>query len=213
MLEFVFRRNFFHLSNKVNINGIKKLEIPQIRIISKNVVSGPTLQDRSVDEMLKLREMGISKIIDFRADASEKYAEFCKKNGFKYFKFPLNDTGNELFYIQETGFLSPKFIKSLKKFFKAINQGGVYMGCQFGIDRTNKALVMNYLLNNKKQTPPIILTWPYETKKAVINRNVRSVSRLFHHMTSSQKKQLGLPEKFREILKEKVGRLIAVNHN
>ena len=48
-------------------------------------------------------------------------------------------------------------------------------------------------------------------EKAVVNRNVRIVEKIFHHLTPEQKTLLGLPFVFRDILSRKMARFILEN--
>ena len=204
-----------------NIN-LKRMDIPNIRIMKNGIITGPTFQDRPVEELRVLRSMGIRRIIDLRADAPDVYAKTCKKCGFKYYRFPFDFVDNvkdKDFYVSQKGKnkvqASEKLMKLLRKFFKIMRQGDVYAGCQYGIDRTNKALTVNYFLNAKMVNGevPMLLHWPEETQKAVVNRNVKIVRKIFNHLSDRQKKKLQLPETFSDILKEKMTLFMNANKN
>ena len=200
----------------VSMSEIKKLNITNLRLLGRDCLCGPTLQGRPVKDFLMLRNMGIRSIVDFREDAPKKYASYCRSKGFSYFKFPLDsieNVNNTQFY-SKTGRQSystkPLLIIMLRKFFDTMRKGHAYIGCQYGIDRTNKGLTLNYFLSSDK-TAPRLLHWEDETQKAVVNRNVRIVEKIFHHMTPAQKETLGLPSSFRDILSRKMGNFIIEN--
>ena len=108
--------------------------------------------------------------------------------------------------------ISPKLIEKLEEFFKITNEGNVYMGCQFGIDRTNIALFMNYLMNPKVDNAPTILTWPYEKKKTVANKNIKVVKKIIKRMTPEQRMQLGIPEDYYSMLQTRIYDLLKKNN-
>ena len=198
------------------LSNSAKLDIPNLRNLERGSMCGPTLQGRPLKDFQLLKKMGIENIVDFREDAPQQYAEFCQKNGFYYFKFPLDsieNIKNNQFY-QQTGFqkysAKPLLISMLKKFFDTMKKGHTYIGCQYGIDRTNKGLALNYFMNHNIK-PPRLLHWEDETQKTVVNRNVRIVEKVFHHMTSDQKETLGLPQVFRDILSRKMPGFIIEN--
>ena len=99
----------------------------------------------------------------------------------------------------------------LKRFFDIMKRGYAYIGCQYGIDRTNKGLALNYFLGSDMKAPRM-LHWEDETQKMVVNRNVRIVEKIFHHLTPEQKEMLELPSKFRDILLKKMPDFIIANH-
>ena len=227
MLEFSYNislKSFRNLSNlfasiankPVNISEIKRLEIPNLRFLEKCCMSGPTLQDRPIRDILLLKKMGIRTIVDFREGAPKEYADFCKNNGLSYFNFPLDsieNINNDIFYRRiepQTYVAKPQLVDMLKKFFDTMKRGHAYVGCQYGIDRTNKGLAIDYFLGSNKRAPRM-LHWEDETQKAVVNRNVRIVEKIFHHLTPEQKTLLGLPFVFRDILSRKMARFILEN--
>ena len=90
-------------------------------------------------------------------------------------------------------YITDEFVESLKKFFKVMNSKKLYAGCQYGIDRTNIGLSLNYLLNPEaKHGAPEILTWPGERKKTIVNKNTKVIKKILKALTREQKKKLGI---------------------
>ena len=85
------------------------------------------------------------------------------------------------------------------------------MGCQFGIDRTNIALFMNYLMNPVVDNAPTVLTWPYERKKTVANKNIKIVKKIIKRMTPEQRMQIGIPEDYHLMLQNRIFDLLRKN--
>ena len=107
--------------------------------------------------------------------------------------------------------ITSAFVDKLQRFFKMVNDGNVYMGCQFGIDRTNIGLFLNYLMNAEVKNAPTIITWPYERKKAVANKNIRIVRKIIKHLTPEQRKQLGIPEDYNCMLQIRIYEILDKN--
>ncbi|MBQ7450321.1 tyrosine-protein phosphatase, partial [bacterium] len=142
-----------------NLQELRDLRIPNLRVLRNFSLSGPTLEQRSVQDLNMLKKMGINGIIDFREDAPVSYRSLCRQNGFDYFRFPLDnvENPNDSQYYESIGDCAKKatesFIEYLKRFLKLMKEGHVYAGCQYGIDRTNKGLSINYFFG-KGQFPP-----------------------------------------------------------
>lgn len=211
-------------SNKINpevkdkaIETLQKLAISNYRVVNSTSVSGATFSDRSIMDLVSLKEMGIDTIIDFRGEAMGEFAKACERAGFKYYNFNLNNVNNltnpEYFIREENEPIkvTPAFVEKLKKFFEMVNEGNVYMGCQFGIDRTNIGLFLNYLMNSNVENAPTIITWPYERKKAVANKNIRIVRNIIKHLTPEQRKQLGIPEDYNCMLQIRIYEILDKN--
>lgn len=195
-----------------------ELNILNFRTVNSTSVSGGTFSVRSDIDLKTLKDAGIKTIIDFRGEATSDFAKRCQESGFDYFNFNLNNVINMInsdYFIREKNEkikISPKLIEKLEEFFKITNEGNVYMGCQFGIDRTNIALFMNYLMNPKVDNAPTILTWPYEKKKTVANKNIKVVKKIIKRMTPEQRKQLGIPEDYYSMLQTRIYDLLKKNN-
>ena len=103
--------------------------------------------------------------------------------GIEYYNIPFDDVynlKNPDYFVHEKNQqtqITDKFVRNLKHMFEIINSGDVFIGCEFGIDRTNIALVLNYLLNKEPKmmdtsdNAPLLLRWPDEQKKQVFSVN------------------------------------------
>ncbi len=213
----------FELSTKlpktINHRAIRDLNIRNLRILNEQMVSGGTFERRPLQDLYLLKQAGIETVIDFRTETSGTMAKKCKSTGLKYLNIPLDDVrerSNPRYFIRTKGkttVVKPEFIKSLKEYFELMNTTNCYVGCHYGIDRTNMGLLLNYFFNSKYDSiPPKIIFWPGEGYKNVLNRNLKSIKKIFKSLTPEQKKELGLPEKYEDALKEKIQRLIKQNN-
>ena len=192
--------NKYGIANKpIDIQCLKALNILNLRILGLNTVSGSTFETRVPADFEALRRIGVHSIVDFRADASEKIGNKCVAAGIQYKNFPLDNVltlqNPNYFYLDKVGKLrvTDKFVKELKNYFEIMDSENSYVGCQYGIDRTNVGLVLNFLLNPKvKHGAPEILTWPGERRKSVINRNTKVIKKILKALTDEQKQFLGL---------------------
>lgn len=197
--------------------ALTELNIPNYRIVNSTSLSGATFSNRSMIDLISLKEMGIDTIVDFRGEATGEFAEKCKRAGLKYYNFNLNNVinmTNPEYFLREDNErtkISPVFVDRLQKFFEMVNEGNVYMGCQFGVDRTNIGLFMNYLMNSEVENAPTIITWPYENKKSVANRNIKIVKKIVKRLTPEQRKQLGIPEDYHYMLQVRIFELLDKN--
>lgn len=199
------------------------MNLKNLRFINENFISGATLEHRCDSDLAKIRTIGIRKIIDLRSEATKEYGERCEKLGFVYDNIPFDDVynlQNPNYFIHEKNKptqVTDKFVKTLEKMFQIINSGDVYLGCEYGIDRTNIALVLNYLLNKQPKpiansdNPPLLLMWPEEQRKQVFNRNVKAVKKIFKALTESQKIELNLGSNYDDVLKERISKLFERN--
>ena len=161
---------------------------------------------------------GFDTIIDFRGEANSHFQSQCKKKGLKYYNFNLNNvinlTNPEYFIHRDNERIqvTDAFVRKLLEFFEYLNNDKVYMGCQYGVDRTNIGLTLNYLLNPEAKTAPEILTWPYERKKRVANKNIKIVKKIVKRLSEEQKRMLGLPENYQEFMLERIRELLIKNN-
>lgn len=208
----------FGIKTPINMKTIKPLNINNLRILDSNVISGGTFEQRTIEDLKKIKTSGIEMVVDFRADSAGLLKTKCDKIGLKYFNFPLDNVltlDNTKYFsrskdnkIEVTNY----FIKKLKQFFHIMNEKKSYVGCQYGIDRTNVGLSLNYLLNSKtKQNAPEILTWPGDRKKSIINKNTKIVKKILKAMTDEQKKALGLSVKNNDYTNMQAEKLVKKN--
>ena len=194
----IFKSNNVN-SKPLDLQYLTDMNIQNFRISGASVASGATLCSKSYKEFQDIKSCGIDAIVDYRADATTDLKEKCAAVGINYFSFPLDgvDTLNNETYFGMTDnnkrYVKNAFINKLNEYFKIMNAKNVYTGCQYGIDRTNVGLTLNYLLNsNVVHGAPQILTWPGENKKSVINKLTKMTKKILNAMTSDQKNTLGL---------------------
>lgn len=203
----------------INLDTIRNLNVRNLRILNDRAVSGGTFEHRPIIDLKALKISGVESIIDFRSESGEKLIEACKKEGLRYFRFPLDsvrERTSSRYFVREKGKLvviKPEFIKDLKEYFEIMNNSNCYVGCHYGIDRTNIGLLLNYFFNPKyNEVPPKIKFWPGEFRKNIINRNVKSIKKIFRSLTPEQKKELNIPDNYEECLREKISRLLRHNY-
>ena len=174
------------------------LDISRLRVLGAKTYSGETLEN-SPDKLKKLKELGINTVVDFREEAFDTYKNLCSQNGLEYFQFPLKHSAN--FNVKEG--VSDEFVDNMKRFFEIFNQGNAYMGCKFGIDRTNLALMMNYLVNPEVHMIPEITAWGGDSLKNVINKNQKIIEKLCKSLTPAQKEKLELSSEYSYLMKRR----------
>jgi len=151
--------------------------------------------------------------VSFHSEASEKYKQKCKKAGLKYYNFPMEHsykaTSNNK---NEPLTVSDSFVENLKEFMQIFNKGNVYMGCNFGIDRTNLALTFNYLLNTKAKKPPQILSWDEYKPKNLLNRTIKFTKKRIKKFNDKQKKIVKLPKDLHQVIYPKIMQIVHFNN-
>lgn len=180
------------------------LGIRNLRILENGNLSGGTFAVRNPDDLLKLKEAGVKRIVDFRGEASSTFEALCKDCDFEYLRLPLDNTriipGRDRIGFEVTD----DFVRDLKKYFDMVDQGQTYQGCRFGIDRTNLGLTLNYLLNPKATQAPKLLSWDNYSMGNIVNRTTKTVKKIIKKLSPEQRKMLGLPDNFDEILQQRI---------
>lgn len=203
----------------LDIEKIKKLDVLNLRRLNETTLSGGTFEVKDDAAITELKEAGIKTIIDLRADGKDTFGERCKSKGLNYHKIPFDDVynlNNKKYFHKEKGkktIIKEDFVKLLREYFNNLSQGNTYVGCHYGIDRTNMALIADYLLNpQSQQIPPKIVTWPGENKKTVLNKNIKAAKKIYKSLNEEQKKELNLPLTYEEFLKTRIASLIKANN-
>ena len=199
------------VSEPLDFNTISTLNISNLRKLESGNLSGATFATKSPEELLKLRQAGIKRIVDFRSEGSSDFDKLCKELGFEYLRLPLDNTraipGRERAGIVVTD----DFVKSIKKFFEMTDKGLTYQGCHYGIDRTNLGLTLNYLINPNAKRVPRLLTWGDFRFGNVVNRTIKTVKKIIKQLTPEQRQTLNLPKNFEEILNNRIYELRKTN--
>ena len=209
------------------VDRIFNLGIKNLRKIGNGIISGPTLEGKP-QLLSQIKDAGIHTIVDFRSEATPLIEEECKNLGLKYFKFGLNNTICDRKPLR----VSSNFAQKLKEFIEIMNQGDAYIGCRFGIDRTNSGLLFNYFFNPQSSKFNIPKLFPGTFEKCcdidtsikkrmpkelinTINKTIRKVQQAIDRITPEQRAELGIPEnrkeRFDKLFKEKIGELIKCN--
>lgn len=211
---------FGSITSKLKTEDLRKLDIKNLRVLGSETISGGTFEVRAVEDLTKIKELGIQTIVDFRADASSVMQKRCANIGLGYLKFPLDDVltlrNSKYFYFDKNNKMrvSDKFVQDLKGYFDTMNSENVYAGCLYGIDRTNIGLTLNFLLNPKvRHSAPEILTWPGEKRKSVLNKNTKIVKKILKALTPEQREYLGLSMKDNDYTNHQILKLLHKNHN
>jgi len=192
------------------------LNVSALRKLSQHKFSGETLETRSVENLKKLKEYGIETVIDLRAQNAPEYEKKCNAAGIKFMKFPLDfifaPGRSDIFVGKNREHVNDKFIENLKKFLATTENGKLYMGCQYGLDRTNFAIILDFLFNYKGSTEvPKILSSDIGPARTLLNKDVDLIRKIIKKMDHSQKETLNLPENFDEVIKIKIKELTSKN--
>ena len=196
---------------KLNQKAIQELGISRLRVLENGNLSGATFATRDPAQLAKLKDAGIKRIVDFRNEASIDFERLCKDLDIEYLRFPLDNTRNIPGRARLGIDVTDDFVKNLKKYIDMVNKGQTYQGCQFGIDRTNLGLTLNYLLNPKATKAPRLLSWDNYTVGNIVNRTTKSVKKIIKKLTPDQRKMLGLPDDFEKMLTERIYNLRNTN--
>ena len=190
---------------------MQKYGISDLREVSSTIVAGPTLETRP--KLLPiLKEQGITTIVDFRGGDQPLLRNVCEQNAINYRNFDFN---HAISSGKKTISQPVNFIDELKAFFGIMNKGNAYIGCEYGIHRTNAALVYNHILNNPDGTR---FTTPQLSRlngdgdiNSIINFLSRKVWKTIKLMTAEEKNFFNLKgtkrEVFEHFILKKVGEL------
>ena len=168
--------------------------MPEARKVYSNrsIFSGPMPKDNIEAALNKLLDCGIDTIVDFRGDApdvAKTLSANCDRFGMDYYKFPLD----HIFEYPLKNFDNKNFVEGLKKFFNVMNRGNAYVGCKYGVHRTNMGLMYNFLLNPNAKNLPSILPWSEDyPMSGTIDMLVNIFKETFEKLTAEQRKAFNL---------------------
>lgn len=179
--------------NEQYANTKKELRLaplPNGSVRGRNIVTMP------LEAMEEVKQQGIKRIIDLRAEASVSPRRMSVKNGHKYVddveyvQVPLN-------YGDGKG--DTETIKHLPEFFNTMNKGNVYIGCALGSHRTDFAVGLNYALNPEAtEVAPALYLPPRK-----VTEGVRRIYKKITTMTPENRKALGISDDFIASLPDK----------
>lgn len=198
------------------VSFLKANNIDALRIINNNLYSGSTLENLDSEQFIKLKTLGIKIIVDLRQNGNQNYVKKCNNARIEYFKFPLdfifNQGKSDIFVGKNRSVVNDSFIDKLKQFLCITKDGNVYMGCQQGLDRTNFAIILNYLFNfNSNDKTPQILSSDIGRNRTLLNRDLDLIRKIIKKMTFEQKMRLNISGNFNEILLKRIKNLVLKN--
>lgn len=188
-----------------------------VRYVDNNISAGETLVNRDSNFFKQLFNWGIKVIIDLR-DFDKVYQKKCITNGIKYISIPLahvfKDKKNGIFDYENNGKVKDHFVDEIKTLLEHTKNGNTYLGCQYGVDRTNFALVLDYMLNYEStHRTPKIFPSNYATRNSLRNKNINLVKKIIKRLSKEQRKKLNIPDNYEEtILYKRIGEIVKENH-
>lgn len=171
------------------INELKKKAMQQIE--GTTIYRGQTLVDKSC-YLYDLKSKGVNTVIDL-VDYGDSYKKSVKAAGLNYYKYNVYEN-----WWNRYDFSSRKYIKELVKFLKKMQEGHIYIGCQFGANDTDIALMLNDFFNpmleDKCPTkiPPSDSDFPIK------------LNTIYDALKKSDKKKLGWTKEFEQRLIRKL---------
>ena len=185
---------------EINFEELFKLGIPNLRKVSENGVRGESLSKKSNKAFLeKMTSLGITTILDLRtADHSDRFSEFCKRNGLEYFHFPIDKAQTDCRLI----------IDNLPKMIDLINNSRFYIACAQGLHRTDIALALTYVFDRKKDVPPLL--YGHILEHGLREEDIaRRLNNVFQNLQDEDRVKLGLEDFTQEEFKSRKKRLLA----
>lgn len=190
-----------------------------VRKVDHNLYAGETLADKPSSVFEYIARAGINTVIDLRSPDEEdaiEYEEKCKASGIEYTSNPLScilDSPKSGIFDYKTNSVRDDFVDNLANLIEKTRRGNVYLGCQHGVDRTNFALVVDYIFNyDTTHNPPVIYPTNYASRNAIKNKNLDLIRKIIKKLSPEQRKKLNLPDNFEEtILKCRVKDIIEAN--
>lgn len=201
-------------SNKLfeYLSGLKNI----VRFVDKDVTAGETLANADNPLFKLISDLGTKIVIDLR-EFDKSYQEKCQNHGINYVSVPfthvLSERKDSIFDYENNGKVHDKFVNQIALLIENTKKGNAYLGCQYGVDRTNFALVLEYIFNyNSTHKAPKIFPSNYTTRNALLNKNINLVKKIIKRLSDSQRKILNLPDNFDDvILPQRIGAIVKEN--
>ena len=164
---------------------------------------------------------GINTVIDLRREAAPdcKYAQKVITNGLNYFDFATNDSmpqfnkfNTSKVHVDELKKCVQEYALKMKKFFKLMGEGHLYMACLLGLRRTDLAVTLNYLLNPVEPSSPPSLSHLFVSGETnFTNLRISAVKNLFSNLSSQDREMLGIGMNFSSVFSNRVAKLRLMN--
>lgn len=188
-----------------------------VRYVDNNITAGETLAHRDNNFFKQLFNWGVKTIIDLR-EFDKIYQKKCKDNGIQYISVPLahvlKGKKDGIFDYVNNNRIKESFVDEIKTLLNYTKKGNAYLDCQYGVDRTNFALVLDYMLNyDSTHRVPKIFPSNYATRNALRNKNINLVKKIIKKLSQEQRKKLNIPDDFEEtILYRRIGQIVKQNY-
>jgi hypothetical protein len=165
------------------------------RIEDTTIYRGKTLVEHPQEAFYNLKDKGIKSIVDLVGYGKEYEAKTVKA-GMDYSVYNIFDN-----WWNRVDFDSREFIDNFVKFIKKMQEGHIFIGCQFGSNDTDIALILNDFFNpvleDKAKTtiPPTDADFPMR------------LNMIYEALTKSDKKAMGWTKDFEQRLIKKLIRI------
>lgn len=181
--------------NEINSELMYKLSVYNVKpIYGTNSWRGSTALKDS--DLILLKKAGIKTVIPLSYGGGLE--ESCKKYDLNYLYF---DSDFDMFYNDAFKWkgCTNNFIDEFVKFIQTMQQDNVYVGCEFGTNRTDNMLMLNNFFN------------PYaKNTKTYINRlnscYVPSLQTFVQNMTQEHKNAMGWTKEFEKEVLAKISK-------
>ena len=221
LLEQIEEMNIQKLAptQKINPDIMKTVPLHNIKpIFSTGCYRGST-PNSNIESIKTLQKAGVKHIIDLQGYSRVQAA--CEENGMDYLHIPIAEDLSEMSafkskrdvefgVMQWSAYSTKEQIQKSKevavsrwekdkseyidKFVKMINllqEDNTYIGCEFGISRTNNAMLLNHLFNPKASKSPSCIT-------KFNKQYLRNIASLYESLTPENKSQMGWTKEFDE---------------
>ncbi len=166
---------------------------PEIELIpGTTIYRGKTLCEHPIEAFYHLKEKGVKNIVDL-VGYGKTYEEKAHKAGLNYSVFSIFDNWWNI-----TDFDSRRFVDDFVQFIKKMQEGHTFIGCQYGSNDTDIAMIFNDFFNpvleDKAKTtiPPTDADFPMR------------LNMIYEALTKADKKAMGWTKEFEQRLLRKL---------
>ena len=172
------------------ISELKKRNAMQ-KIEGTTIYRGQTLVDKPC-YLYDLKKKGIEMVIDL-VDYGDSYRNAVKDADLKYYKYNIYEKWWNCY-----DFSSRKYIKEFVKFLKKMQEGNIYIGCQYGANDTDIALMLNDFFNPLLEDKCPTTIMPNDSDFPI------KLNSIYDALKKSDKKKLGWTKEFEQRLIKKL---------
>lgn len=162
---------------------------------NSSVYRGKTISEHPQEAFYNMRNSGIKSIVDL-VGYGKVYEDKARRAGMDFLSFSIYDN-----WWNRTDFESRDFIDQFIKFIKKMQEGNIFIGCQFGSNDTDIALILNDFFNPKLEgevktkIPPNDVDFPVR------------LNTIYETLTKADKETLGWTKEFEKRLIKRLTRL------